>query len=121
MTLRYSSPGVRARLARGELIPWVESHKRANYVRMSYLALVPWADRDAIRAIYAKAKLETLLTGVEHVVDHKIPLNHPLVCGLTVPDNLRVIPHKRNCYELNHWGDRIADLFTEPEQLRLIA
>lgn len=113
MTLRYSSPGVRARLVAGELVHWIESHKRKSYVRASYLALVPWADRERLKEIYEEARR------LGRVVDHRIPLCHPLVCGLTVPDNLRVVDRLQNARESNFWSDRIDDMFNYPEQLRL--
>ena len=118
MTLRYSAPGVRARLVAGELIPWIEKHPRSDYVKAAYLALVPWADRDRIKAIYAEARFLTRTTGVRHVVDHIIPLCRTDVCGLTVPDNLRVITYKQNAAESNNWSERCAELFAEPEQLQ---
>jgi hypothetical protein len=52
----------------------------------------------------------TSQTGVEHVVDHEIPLNHTMVCGLTVPENLRVITRSQNNAKSNHWN---------PDQLKL--
>lgn len=121
MTLRYSAPGVRARLAAGELIPWIEKHPRRDYVKAAYLALVPWADRDRVKALYAEARFLTRTTGVRHVVDHIVPLCRADVCGLTVHYNLRVITYQRNAAESNHWGDRCLELFAEPEQLQFFA
>ena len=34
--------------------------------------------------------------GVKHEVDHIIPVNHPLVCGLHVPWNLQIITYEQN-------------------------
>lgn len=98
-------------------MPWIDSHKRKNYVRMSYLALVKWADRDRIKSLYSEARFLSEATGVAHVVDHIIPLCRPDVCGLTVHYNLRVIPYKRNALELNHWSERLGEIFSEQEQL----
>jgi hypothetical protein len=44
------------------------------------------------------------------VVDHDIPLNHPYVCGLTVPHNLKVMTRGQNAAK--------ADKFS-PDQLEL--
>jgi hypothetical protein len=54
-------------------------------------ATPPWADLEAIKAIYARAAALKKATGEDWHVDHEIPLQHPLVCGLHVPANLRVI------------------------------
>lgn len=59
-------------------------------------ATVLWADKNAIKAIYAEAERKTIETGIRHVVDHIIPLNNPLVCGLHCETNLRVITAEDN-------------------------
>lgn len=75
--------------------------------RASKLQRMPkWADSKAIRAIYDEAKRITLRTGIEHHVDHDIPLNGRLVSGLHVSDNLQILPwfqniKKHNKYDVN--------------------
>lgn len=64
-------------------------------------ALPSWADRSAIRAIYARSKRLTTETGIAHHVDHEIPLSHHLVCGLHVPENLRVLTAADNLAKRN--------------------
>lgn len=64
----------------------------------------PWADLDAMRAIYDKSQRLTAETGIPHHVDHILPLQGKLVSGLHVAANLQVIPaseniRKRNKYE----------------------
>jgi hypothetical protein len=51
-----------------------------------------WADLDAIKRIYAEARRLGVETGVKHHVDHIVPLQSDVVCGLHVQNNLRVLP-----------------------------
>ena len=60
-----------------------------------------WADKSAIKEIYNEAKILTKNTGVEYHVDHIIPIRHPLVCGLHVEHNLRVITKSENSQKSN--------------------
>lgn len=56
------------------------------------------ADR---QAAYHLARLRTQATGVKHHVDHIIPLQSDVVCGLHVENNLRVIPATMNIRKSN--------------------
>lgn len=60
------------------------------------LATPVWANREAIVALYAQAKQMTQKTGIQHDVDHIVPLRGKTVSGLHVPENLRVIPSAEN-------------------------
>lgn len=62
-----------------------------------------WADHVAITAVYAEAERLTRETGIEHDVDHIVPLRSPIVCGLHVHWNLRAIPTSENCEKGNRW------------------
>ncbi len=62
-----------------------------------------WADRNAIRAIYAEAKRLTELTGVTHHVDHYYPIAGRHVSGLHVHHNLRCLPAEENKRKHNHF------------------
>jgi hypothetical protein len=73
------------------------------------IATPPWADFSIIRKIYAEAAQLSFETGIPHVVDHIIPLNHPLVCGLHNQFNLQAITKEANdkksnrCPEIDHY------------------
>lgn len=68
------------------------ARRKANKLR----ATPAWADRGAIDVFYAGADRLTRETGIKHEVDHIIPLKNPLVCGLHVAWNLRVITQTDN-------------------------
>lgn len=95
-------------------------HSRRDYLIRGILATPDWVDRDAIREIQRRAQTRSRLSGQRYVVDHMIPLTHKLVCGLTVPWNLRIIKETENAARSNRWWEWTEDMFNEPEQLRLI-
>jgi 5-methylcytosine-specific restriction endonuclease McrA len=60
-------------------------------------------DRNAIACLYQQARALTKMTGELHVVDHIVPKINPLVCGLHVPWNLRVIHWLENAQKGAYW------------------
>ena len=62
-----------------------------------------WANKDAIDRIYKEAKQLTKTSNIKYQVDHIIPLRHPLVCGLHVEHNLRIITAADNKTKSNEF------------------
>ena len=60
-----------------------------------------WADTDAIKSIYAEARRLQKVLGIPMHVDHVLPLQGELVCGLHVESNLQVIPAILNLKKSN--------------------
>ena len=72
-------------------------------------AMPIWANKEAILAKYEEAQQLSRTTGTKYHVDHQVPLQHPLVCGLHVEHNLEAITAKQNCTKRNKfWPDMPA-------------
>jgi hypothetical protein len=65
------------------------------------IATPAWADLDAIKEFYIKARQLTADTGIPHEVDHIVPIKGKLVSGLHVPANLQVITEFENISKNN--------------------
>lgn len=61
-----------------------------------------WANLKQIQEIYAKAAKLTKETGLQHHVDHIVPLRGKNVCGLHVPYNLQVLTAAENLRKSNN-------------------
>ena len=107
------TPAAREQIANGEDPIWLRNSKRSKYIRQVMLSAPPWVDREALWAMMDEARRLTELTGTLHVLDHKVPLTHPRVCGLTVPWNVRVVPWRVNASKGNRWDPDQMSLFAE--------
>ena len=88
-------------------------HKEIQRSRVKQLkrnqCMPEWADLDAIKIVYDEAKRLTLMHGIQYHVDHIIPLQGKLVCGLHIHTNLRVLPAKDNLSKSNTYDPITTD------------
>ena len=78
----------------------------ANRRAVKLQATPLWFDQDAISEFYTIAKMYQVYTGSEYHVDHIVPLNSDVVCGLHCDSNLQVLPASDNLSKGNrHWPD----------------
>jgi hypothetical protein len=78
----------------------------AAYKAQKRLAVPTWANRFFISEAYDLAAVRTRVTGFEWQVDHVVPLQSDLVCGLHVEHNLAVVPKVVNLAKGNRfWPD----------------
>jgi hypothetical protein len=75
------------------------SRRRAAKLRASTM----WADHDKIEEFYKAADILGMLLGEWYHVDHIVPLQSKLVCGLHNEFNLQVIPASENQMKSNRW------------------
>lgn len=72
---------------------WFEKDPRKR--KLLKQATPKWVDNNRIRAFYAKAAdLNRRYPDTGFVVHHVIPISHPKVCGLHVPENLQVVSRR---------------------------
>lgn len=99
--------GMLRRLVSERAARFAPVYARANHMTGSRRALqlerTPcWADLADIYKFYYQCEELTRSTGIQHHVDHIVPLLGRRVSGLHVAENLRVIPAIDNLRKGNH-------------------
>jgi len=86
--------------------PHLVCQQAAKRRAVSRRATPKWANRFFIQEAYHLAALRTKVTGIDWHVDHIVPLNSSLVCGLHCEANLAVILAGHNLSKSNrYWPD----------------
>ena len=84
----------------------IEIEKSTRRKRAKDRATPAWANYEKVCAFYEEAQAISKEAGVQHHVDHIVPLTSNLVCGLHNEFNLQVIPGIQNLRKHNrHWPD----------------
>jgi hypothetical protein len=80
--------------------------KTARRTAAKLQAIPRWADLEKIKEFYAAADFLGQVTGEWYHVDHIVPLQSKLVCGLHTEQNLQVLPASDNLRKNNRrWPD----------------
>jgi hypothetical protein len=81
-------------------------HFKAKY-RASVIQAIPgWVDMDRVAEVYEACARASERLGEPCHVDHIVPLNHELVCGLHWEGNLQVLTARENVEKSNKvWPD----------------
>jgi hypothetical protein len=78
----------------------------AAYRAQKIKATPKWANENIIQKFYTKANNLTKNTGIQHTVDHIVPLTSKKVCGLHCEANLQILTLSENSSKKHlHWPD----------------
>jgi len=117
-----SEPYAKKRLEKGN--EWYLRHpevvtKKAASRRAAKVNAIPaWVDNVKIQDVYTECRETSVKTGTKYVVDHRVPLRSPYVCGLHVHDNLTPLDPHENAKKHNSWW---PDMWEITPELRKIA
>jgi|SRR6185312_3995780 len=74
-----------------------------SYQASKRQAVPAWADKAKMRRFYTEARRLTKETGIQHHVDHVVPLVSKVVCGLHCEANLQVLRFDQNVRKSNRF------------------
>lgn len=73
----------------------------AKYRAAKQKAIPKWFECKLVEQLYLTSSEKTMTSGILHHVDHIVPLQHPLVCGLHCYANLQIITSVENLTKHN--------------------
>lgn len=104
--LRTKEKQAAGRIERHRLNPHQARQYNAKRKAALLQATPKWANTDKVKEFYFAADFLGMVTGEWYHVDHVVPLNNPLVCGLHCEQNLQVLPASDNLRKSNRqWPD----------------
>lgn len=84
-------------------------------------AVPGWANKERMAEIYARAARVSMELGQRFDVDHIVPLQSQLVCGLHVEANLQILDYQSNLRKGNRvWPDMPEIQTTSPSPFRSV-
>lgn len=92
--------------ARERVRVFMNAHPEFNAKRRARLAMPAWANAKKIAEMYEARRFAQECFWQPIHVDHIVPLNSPLVCGLHCEENLQLLPGAENSRKHNRrWPD----------------
>jgi hypothetical protein len=82
-------------------------------------AIPGWFNEAEVKKVYKQCRELTTLTGIEHELDHIVPLVSPYVCGLHWHGNMQILTKTENRRKNNNYWPDMPDI-SDPE-LRAMA
>lgn len=102
----YSKP-------RGKVLPYTTSLKEVLSSYSYFLSKdknmpknISDSDFNRLLVLKEQAYYLSKICNTVYEIDHIYPRNHPLFCGLTVPDNMQLLDKRSNMSKSNHLGYR---------------
>lgn len=83
--------------------PWIERLRTAMYRATKLQATPSWSDEIEVQRVYRRAAEMSKEGGARYHVDHIVPLQSDLVCGMHCPHNLQILTESENCRKSNLW------------------